>query len=139
MGGRGNHISFGPVTVRVGSKNLAPWGFPILQIGGLSFWSRTNSGGLHLLAYHPRSSITWLWFVALSGKAGRGYWPTFSRQERERIARLFVTGNPYAFRIRWWHRFVQFAPQRRGQWSDHFRLPFGLVLTITHQARMERR
>ena len=35
----GNWIALGPVRIRIGSKYLAPWGFPRLQIGGLSLWS----------------------------------------------------------------------------------------------------
>ena len=58
---RKNHIKVGPVIVRIGSKHLASWGFPRLHIGGLHFWSWTNSGQLILAGYHPRSSITWLW------------------------------------------------------------------------------
>lgn len=56
-----NHIKIGPAVVRIGSKHLAPWGFPRLRIWGLSFWTWTNSGQLGLASYHPKSSITWLW------------------------------------------------------------------------------
>ena len=56
-----NHIRLGRVSVRIGSKHLAPWGFPRLRVFGLSFWTWTNSGQLCLAGYHPRSSITWLW------------------------------------------------------------------------------
>ncbi len=132
-----NHVRLGPVTLRVGSRNLAPWGYPRVQIGGLSFWSRTNSGDLHLAAYHPRRSITWLWYVGVT-KRGRGYGGVFSNESLTHMARLFVTGNPYAFRVRWWHRFAQFARVRRNQWHHYIRLPFGLAVVIGRQEPMWR-
>lgn len=36
-----NHVRLGPVILRIGSHNLAPWGWPRIQIGGLSIGSRT--------------------------------------------------------------------------------------------------
>lgn len=56
-----NWVKIGPVRLRIGSKHLAPWGFPRVAVHGLSFWSWTNGGDLCLASYHPASSITWLW------------------------------------------------------------------------------
>lgn len=56
-----NHIKIGPAIIRIGSKHLAPWGFPRLRVCGLSVWTWTNSGPLCLASYHPKTSITWLW------------------------------------------------------------------------------
>lgn len=58
-----NHIRLGPVVVRIGSKNLAKWGYPRVKVGGLSLWSWTNTGQFVPAGYHPRNSITWLWSV----------------------------------------------------------------------------
>lgn len=66
----GNWIRLGPVRIRIGSKYLAPWGFPRLQVGALSLWSYWNDGTFCPAAYHPRSSITWLWQTRLE----RGEW-----------------------------------------------------------------
>lgn len=60
-----NWLILGPVRVRVGSKHLAPWGYPRIEVGGLSLWSRWNTGERLLASYHPRSSITWLWQLSL--------------------------------------------------------------------------
>lgn len=132
-----NHYSIGPLRIRVGGKNLSPWGFPRVQIGGLTLWSRTNTGELHLAAYHPKSSITWIWYVGLTRRA-RGYSPLFSREERRRLAVLFVTGNPYVGPDRWYHSFWQPSYRRVGQWHDYLRLPFGWALVIGRQNRMSR-
>lgn len=134
---RPNHVRLGPVILRIGSRNLAPWGFPRIQIGGLSLWSRTNSGDLHLAAYHPRASLTWLWYVGIT-KRTRGYSPLFSREEINRRARLFVAGNPYVGPTRWFHHFWQPDFRRKVQWHDYLRLPFGWALVIGHQDAMWR-
>jgi hypothetical protein len=75
-------LKLGPVTIRVGSKYLAKWGFPRVQIGGLSFWSRDTGGRLHLAAYHPRGCLTWHWFVALY-RSGHGHSGWFDLQWRK--------------------------------------------------------
>jgi hypothetical protein len=60
-----NYVRLGPVAVKVSSKHLAPWGYPRLQIGGLSLWSWWNDGDFCPASYHPQSSITWLWQTKL--------------------------------------------------------------------------
>ena len=134
-----SYLKAGPVLIRYSSKGMAKWGYPRIEIGGLSFWDWTNGGDFSLAAYHPRSSITWLWFIHISRNPGRGYSPTFSRQERERMAGLYRDGNPHAPRPRWFHAFWQPAAMRRGQWTDHLRLPFGFTARIGHQAAMPRK
>jgi hypothetical protein len=130
----GNFISLGPVTLRVGSKHLAPWGFPRIQIGGLSLWSWSNSGQFVPASYHPRSSITWLWTVWIR-REQYSFW--FSKEARERMARLYAEGNPFAPRPRWFHPFVIPARVRRGQWTHYIRLPFGFVASVMCQHRLE--
>lgn len=130
-----NHIRLGPVTVRLGSRGIAKWGYPWLQIGGLSIWSRTNDGDLHLAAYHPRRSITWLWFIGLSKRQP----DMFGWEEFRRIAKLYAQGNPHACPPRWYHRFCRLAVWRRGQWYDYFRLPFGRTIMVGHQEPMWRK
>jgi hypothetical protein len=117
---------------------MVSWGYPRIQIGGLSLWYWTNSGDFSLVSYHPRWSLTWLWFVRITRRPGRGYASTFSREERRRMAELHRQGNPYAARPRWFHRFWQPAAIRRGQWSDYLRLPFGFTAIIGHQHAMPR-
>ena len=134
---RPNHLRIGPAIIRIGSRGLAPWGFPRVQLGGLSLWTRTNIGDLHLIGYHPRKSITWMWYVGIT-KRSRGYAPIFSREEIKRLAVLFVTGNPYVGPTRWFHRFWQPDFRRQGQWHDYLRLPFGRALVIGHQKAMWR-
>ncbi len=131
-----SYLKIGPVLIRYGSKGMAKWGYPRLEIGGLSFWSWTNGGDFSVAAYHPKSSITWLWFAHITRRTARGYASTFSKAERDRMAALYHAGNPYAAQPRWFHRFVQPARRRVGQWSDYVRLPFGFTLVIGHQARM---
>ena len=75
-----NHIKIGPAIIRIGSKHLAPWGFPRLRIWGLSFWTWTNSGQLGLASYHPQSSITWLWSLWIDHR--RPWRWNLHRQER---------------------------------------------------------
>ena len=110
-----------------------------LRIGGLSLFTRTNTGDLSLAAYHPKRSITWLWFVHITRRPGRGYAATFSHEERNRMRTLHEQGNPHAPAPRWYHAFWQPAVMRRGQWSDHLRLPFGYTAIIGHQNAMPRR
>jgi hypothetical protein len=131
------HLKLGPVVVRYG-KHLASWGYPRLQLGGLSFWSWTNGGDFSLAAYHPRSSIIWIWFIHVSRRPGRGYMATFGMEERRRIYALAEQGNQFALTPRWYHAFWQPARMRKGQWTDYLRLPFGFVAMIGHQSRMSR-
>lgn len=133
------YIKLGSLLIRFNSKGIANWGYPRVEIGGLSFWSWTNAGDFSLAAYHPRSSLTWLWFVHISSRPGRGYLPTFSRAERERLWALYLDGNPHVSRPRWFHAFWQPARMRRGQWNDFVRLPFGFAAIIGHQERMPRK
>jgi hypothetical protein len=129
-----NHYGIGPIIVRIGSKHLAPWGFPRVQIGGLSLWSWTNSGDLLLAAYHPRRSITWLWSIGIGRQKGR-----FGRAALQHRRELHASGNPYAPAPRWWDRFLCLDGMRRSQWHDHLRLPFGFVLRISRQEAMWRK
>jgi hypothetical protein len=69
-----NYLIFGPVRIRISSKHLASWGFARISIGGLSLWSWSNSGELILASYHPRSSLTWLWSVALGKRKWERGW-----------------------------------------------------------------
>ena len=103
------YLTFGPVRLRLHSRHLASWGYPRLQIGGLAVGSRSNIGDIILASYHPKSSITWLWSVAL----GRNKTP------RKNIVNLDT--------------------RRFGQWHDYIRLPFAWELRISHQKRMTRR
>ncbi len=110
MSGRSNWLRFGPVVIRIGSRHLASWGFPRLEIGGLSIWSGNSDGSLCLASYHPRSSFTWLWSVTLTrGKARTG-------------------------------RFLELAPRglNRGQWHHYVNLPIGWMIRLSRQHRMER-
>jgi hypothetical protein len=98
------YVRLGPVSIRVSRKYLAPWGFPLLRIGGLSLWDRDSGGRLMLAAYHPKGSPTWHWFVTISHGWTRRVWPKFDPAER-----------------------------RQGQWSDYVLLPFGITLVIGRQ------
>jgi hypothetical protein len=129
----GNFITLGPVSLRVGSKHLAPWGFPRIRIGGLSLWSWTNSGHFVPASYHPRSSITWIWSAWIYRRE-----IAFTAEGRAMLARLYTEGNPNVARPRWWHRFIIPAVNRRGQWTHLVRLPFG-AMGIHCQRRMDRR
>lgn len=57
---RSNWVRLGPVSIRIGSRHLASWGYPRIAIGGLSIWSRMNTGQRILVSYHPRRSVTWV-------------------------------------------------------------------------------
>jgi hypothetical protein len=129
-----NHIRIGPITLRVGSKHLAPWGFPRVQIRGLSLWSWSNNGDLHLAGYHPRRSITWLWYVAVGRNRQR-----FGRQDIERLRELHRSGNPHVTPPSWLDHFVRRDARRVWQWHDYLRLPFGFSIIIGRQAPMWRR
>lgn len=56
-----NYLIVGPIRLRVSRKHLAPWGYALLEIGGLSFFSQTSGGDVVLASYHPRRSSTWFW------------------------------------------------------------------------------
>lgn len=71
---------------------------------GLSVFTRTSAGGLTLVSYHPRTSLTWHWSVS-------------------------IIRSP-VFRPFW---LVSRASLRTGQWHDFYRLPFGRVLCISGQ------
>lgn len=77
-----NHFKLGPVIIRTGSKHLAPWGFPRVRIGGLSLWSRSNTGAWIPASYHPKSSITWLWSIWVSRSPRWGFSVQVFRQKR---------------------------------------------------------
>lgn len=65
-----NYLRLGPVSIKVSNKYQAAWGYPMVRIGGLSILTRDSGGGMNLMGYHPRSSLTWLWFInAYRGKA----------------------------------------------------------------------
>lgn len=71
-----NYISLGSVRLRISRRYLAKWGYPLIEIGGLSLLTRCNDGRLLLASYHPRSSITWLWAITVfrrpaGAKSGR--------------------------------------------------------------------
>lgn len=73
-----SYIHIGPVAIRVGTKGLASWGYDMIHVGGLSIGSRVNDGSLNLISYHPRSSLTWLWFVNLRREPNRPRRPRFA-------------------------------------------------------------
>lgn len=72
-------LSIGPIHLRLSRKGLSPWGYASLQIGGLSFGSRTSSGDMNLASYHPRRDGTWHWSVVLVKGAAKS-----SRSERRK-------------------------------------------------------
>lgn len=99
-----NHIGIGAVQLRIRSKGIASWGYPRIQIGGLSLFTRASNGELHIASYHPRRSLTWLWYVGL-GKEKRPL-----RIERERRSQ--------------WHHFIPLGfrtliiGRQRAMWRD---------------------
>lgn len=69
-----NYVTLGPVHLRISSKHIAPWGYARLMIGGLSFFSRTNSQEVMLASYQPKGS-TWHWsFYLARDKAPHRRW-----------------------------------------------------------------
>lgn len=132
-----NFIHLGPVTIRTGSRYLAKWGFPRLQINGLSFWTWSNGGDFIIASYHPRTSITWLWSIAIM-KRSRGYQSFFNKEGRAFRAELFAKGNPHASKPHWSDRLMKRDMIRRSQWTDYYRLPFGFVLSVAQQKAMYR-
>ena len=97
-------ISIGPVSIRLSSKNLAPWGFPRLYIGGYSFWSWTSDGWFMPAAYHPKGSITWVWSATVMNLGGK-------------IRRVSAMGGPkYSYHrlgFGWWLVIARQEPMRR--------------------------
>ena len=59
-----NYLALGPVKIRINSKHLAGWGYPSIQIGALSLFTWTNTGGLTLASYQPLQQ-TWHWAVVV--------------------------------------------------------------------------
>lgn len=96
------YLRLGPVALRLSSQYVA-WGLPILQIYGLSFFSRDSGGDLSLAGYHPRGCLTWHWNVSLR-RWRMKYWVVRAAKE--------------------W---------RKGQWHDYYWLPFGYSLSIARQ------
>ncbi|WP_398472933.1 hypothetical protein [Tardiphaga sp.] len=82
-----NYLRLGPIHIKVSNKYLANWGYPLLKIGGAEFWSRSNDGRRMLAAYHPRSSLTWLW--ALYVYRGKAMGPTNWKHRGTRDFGLF--------------------------------------------------
>jgi len=85
------------------SRNIAPWGYERIGIGGLSLLTTASNGDWVLASYHPETSDTWHWSICLA----KNKWP-----ERPLIDR---------------------SERRHGQWHDSFRLPFGYMLIISRQ------
>jgi hypothetical protein len=63
-------VNIGPVSVRLSRKGVASWGYPTIRIGGLSLFSRSSNGDMHIAGYHPRKSSTWLWHVSIGKRNG---------------------------------------------------------------------
>ena len=78
-----NYVRLGPVHIKVSNRHLAKWGFPLIRIGGLSLFTWDNCGVFMPAAYHPRSSLTWLWSLSIyRGKAIR-HFITAERGQRD--------------------------------------------------------
>ena len=58
---------------------------PRVMIGGLSIWSRINSGGHNVLSYHNPKSLTWRWI----------WYVRFKRRPNGRFFHLNVWREPY--------------------------------------------
>ena len=71
-----NYIYLGPVHLKVSGKGLASWGYPRIRMGGISLFNWGNEGSFHLVSYHPKSSITWLWDLMIG-------WPNARRRNRD--------------------------------------------------------
>lgn len=121
-------IRIGSVYIRLSRRNLASWGFEAVRIGGLSLWSRTSGGDRMLAAYHPRSSTTWIWSATIMPAVNM-----FSRTAIYGEAKLHYEGNPHAEMPTWRRWFRRRDVQRRGQWHDYYRMPFGRMLAIARQ------
>ena len=71
-----NYIYLGPVHLKVSGKGLASWGYPRIRMGGISLFNWGHEGSFHLVSYHPKSSITWLWDLMIG-------WPNARRRNRD--------------------------------------------------------
>ena len=69
-----------------------------------NFFTRDSGGGLTLIGYHPRWSLTWIWSLSLQ------------RWKNERSWRI-----------------LQIDPHRSGQWHHWLSLPFGYALLLSRQ------
>lgn len=78
-----NYLNIGPLSLRVSRKHLAPWGYELIRIGGLSLFDRTSAGDLMLAGYHPAKSNTWHWSVTITKARGgaRRAAPQFRRNQ----------------------------------------------------------
>lgn len=112
-----SYLVLGPLRIRTSTRYLAKWGFPVIGIGGLDLFSRSNTGDLILASYHPRKCITWHWSVSIGkrgGKCGRAakrwrqnqwydyYWLPFGY-------RLIVAQQDYH---KWSHRSARSTKER---------------------------
>ncbi len=61
----GNYVNLGPLALRVSTKGIADWGYPLIATRDYAFLTRDNGGGLCLAAYNPRDSLTWAWGLRL--------------------------------------------------------------------------
>ena len=61
---RHGYMNIGPVAIRYRRLKYASC-LPLLQIGGLSLFSRDSGGELMLASYHPCGCLTWHWCVSL--------------------------------------------------------------------------
>jgi hypothetical protein len=68
-----NYLTLGPLRVRFSTRHLAPWGYEMVGIGGLSLLSRYNNGDLMLASYMPRNS-TWHWAVGITKSGSNRKW-----------------------------------------------------------------
>lgn len=125
-------MKIGRLFVRTSSRNLSSWGWERMRWGGLRIWSWSNSGDLILASY--QTGLTWRWSLAVGrdrkGAGAQGMWGKAGRDLR---MKLFLEGNPYVSRPRWWHALWQPARKRTGQWNDMLRLPFGFHVRISYQ------
>jgi hypothetical protein len=75
---------FGPVAIRTGwMPNTVRWGQPRVRIGGLTLWSRSNSGAFIPASYHPNWSATWRWTIWISKDRHHRGWLWYKPRWRE--------------------------------------------------------
>ncbi len=65
-----SYIQLGPVGIRLSRKHLAPWGFPMIRMGGLQLFTRDTGGHMMVASYHPRGCPTWHWGVTVYRSPG---------------------------------------------------------------------
>lgn len=105
----GNYVKIGPLAVRVSTKGIADWGYPLFATRDYAFLMRDSGGGLCLAGFNPHDSLTWVWGLRLH-RVGRDH-PIF------------------------WDQGQHFSFQRRRT----FRVPFTTwALTLSTQARTPR-